>query len=82
MGFVTAILLMYMSEEAAFWTLVALLKGVCLWAGRLTFHAGDMMEGVPLASVESAYQSTPKHTALHAGSWCARCILTQCDCTA
>lgn len=27
MGFVTAILLMYMSEEAAFWTLVALLKG-------------------------------------------------------
>jgi hypothetical protein len=28
MGFVTAILLMYMSEEAAFWTLVALLKGV------------------------------------------------------
>jgi uncharacterized iron-regulated membrane protein len=41
MGFVTAILLMYMSEEAAFWTLVALLKGVCLWAGRLTFHACD-----------------------------------------
>jgi hypothetical protein len=28
MGFVSAILLMYMSEEAAFWTLVALLKGV------------------------------------------------------
>lgn len=27
MGFVSAILLMYMSEEAAFWTLVALLKG-------------------------------------------------------
>jgi len=27
MGFVTAILLMYMSEEEAFWTLVALLKG-------------------------------------------------------
>lgn len=29
MGFVSAILLMYMSEEAAFWTLVALLKGTC-----------------------------------------------------
>jgi hypothetical protein len=27
MGFVTAILLMYMSEEEAFWTLTALLKG-------------------------------------------------------
>lgn len=30
MGFVTAILLMYMSEEEAFWTLVALLKGTML----------------------------------------------------
>lgn len=30
MGFVTAILLMYMSEEEAFWTLVALLKGTTL----------------------------------------------------
>jgi hypothetical protein len=29
MGFVSAILLMYMSEESAFWTLVALLKGTC-----------------------------------------------------
>jgi hypothetical protein len=30
MGFVTAILLMYMSEEEAFWTLTALLKGSSL----------------------------------------------------
>eukprot|EP00879_Flechtneria_rotunda_P016160 GHRR01016904.1.p1 GENE.GHRR01016904.1~~GHRR01016904.1.p1 ORF type:complete len:540 (+),score=213.37 GHRR01016904.1:419-2038(+) len=30
MGFVTAILLMYMSEEEAFWTLVALLRGTTL----------------------------------------------------
>ena len=28
MGFVSAILLRYMDEESAFWTLVALLKGV------------------------------------------------------
>lgn len=33
MGFVSAILLMYMSEEAAFWTLVALLKGVMAGEG-------------------------------------------------
>jgi hypothetical protein len=40
MGFIAGLLLLYMSEEDTFWTLVALLKGACHPPLEGMFHNG------------------------------------------
>lgn len=53
MGFMAGLLLLYMSEEDAFWTLVALLHGP-----RLPPLAGLFLPGLPLLQL-SLYQVPP-----------------------
>ena len=54
MGFIAGLLLLYMSEEDAFWTLVALLKGV-----RNEPFEGMFADGLPLLQL-SMSQVTPR----------------------
>jgi Rab-GTPase-TBC domain len=59
MGFIAGLLLLYMREEDAFWTMVALLKG----ASRPPPLEGLYLEGLPLLRL-SLSQVTPRCIAL------------------